>query len=266
MNDKLSSILTSALFFAILAMMSAQSFSLELKCPCFFDVYAGYDAQIRQMPFKKNFGSNIFKGNRYEGHNIFFGIKYNEYVGIEIGFENSRIKNIHNSYMRPGDYLFGTEINLPHPGFDSVLNLVDAKSKIRGINLSLMGFIPIFNEKYNTQLIGSIGASSFKNKTVCTLTEIGEKSIILNDHYESVQIQRIETTTSYYKRRKTTLRLGTGIQHYTDHHLGLRALITWEKTNRMSIRGVDANSNKLVNEHVKFKDSLIYHIGAFIPF
>jgi hypothetical protein len=243
--------------------MSTQTLASE-HCYC-IDAYTGIDAQARRMPFQKKFGGDVFQHRYYPELNMFAGFKFNDYVGLEAGYEFSKHQKKTKKVL-PGEIVFGVPIPSLDLRFNNVTNTTRTCSKINGFNINLMGFLPIFCEEYNTQLIGSVGAASLRLKTRNTVTEIGEQTMMLVNPVEIVPIQRILVNRTQYKKHKATFRVSTGIQHITMYCLGIRALITWENTNKLSTQGVDGATGRAMREQVKLKNSLIYKLGTFIPF
>ena len=50
--------------------------------------YVGFDAQVRRMSFKGGFGNNLLQHHSPQG-NLYAGVKFNEYVGVEAGYETT---------------------------------------------------------------------------------------------------------------------------------------------------------------------------------
>jgi hypothetical protein len=227
------------------------------------DAYGGSETILRKMRFKKNFGSKVFQDPIYTEFNFFIGCKLNQYFGIEAGYELSDTK-IHSKRAQNGSLLFGSRLVDSHAGFDSITNFVHSRSEIQGINLNLMTFLPIVSGK-NLNLIGSVGLGYLKSNTKCNLAEIGESNINLDDGL-NIPVQKFVLTESIYKNRVITIRASTGIQYLARRDFGIRCLVGWENTHKIKIRGVDGFTGKKINEHAKFKDSITYRIGFFIPF
>ncbi len=252
----------SLLLLAASAFISTQALALECFC---IDSYVGIDAQARRMPFKKNFGDNVLQHRYYPELNTFVGIKFNDYLGFEAGYEFSKHQKNTKSVL-PGQVVFGAPIAEPDPRFNNVTNTSRTCSKINGFNINLMGFLPIFCEEYNTQLIGSAGMASLKLRSRNTIMEIGNQTLTLQNPTEIVPVQRVEINTSYYKSRKWTFRASTGIQYLTPYWVGVRALISWENTDKFKPQGIDLNSGRKMSEYAKLKNSLIYRLGVYVPF
>jgi hypothetical protein len=226
------------------------------------DAYAGAEPTFRKMIFKKNFGSNIFKDPLYTEINVFIGCKINKHFGVEAAYEFSDSK-VQSKNAHRGLFLFGNKLIHSATGFDSVTNSIHARSKIDGFNINLIGYLPIVTE--NVNLIGLAGVGYLRSNTMCNLTEIGETNILLEDGL-NVPVQRCVLTEGRYKNRIMTIRASMGIQYLINKNFGIRALAGWENTHKIKIQGKDTSTRNKVNEYAKFKDSVMYRIGFFVPF
>lgn len=243
--------------------IALSSISYAIEGDDSLDFYAGSELNIRRMRFKKNFGNKIFKDPFYKELNVFIGRKINKYLGLEVGYELSNTK-VQSKNIQNGSFLFGCKLIDTCPGFDSITNTIRSRSKIEGFNISLMGLLPIAHEE-KLNLIGSIGLCHLKSNTTFTLTEVGETNIVLSDEL-NIPVQRIARTESKYKDNIVTIKASTGVQYLTTRNFGIRGLVTWENTHKIKIQGVDRKTLQKSNDRAKFKDSITYRIGFFIPF
>lgn len=226
--------------------------------------YLGIDAQMRHMGFDKNFGGNVLKKRQPQG-NVFLGLKYRECVAVEFGYEFTRTQRRARRYD-VGNSVFGQTF-LPVPlGFSSTQES-HVSSKLYGWNINLVGFFPILCGENNLQLVGSIGMARLKSKTrdafISTVTEpdrFSDPLIFPNATQTITDFDRF-----HYKRRKTVLRLGTGLQHMMSDCLGIRALINWEHTDKIKARGRNVTTHMVSPRKTKLKNSVNYGIGIFIP-
>lgn len=251
------------LSFILIPGIAYNSLSYAFEGSYNIDAYAGAETSIRKMRFKNNFGNNIFQDPLYTELNFFVGYKINKYFGMEVGYSLSETK-INSKNAKNGLFLFGNPLIYSNSELDKITNLIHSRSKIEGSNINLMGFFPIASEK-NINLIGSVGMGYLKSNTMCNITEIGEKNIVLDDGL-TVPVQKTAFTESIYKNSVITIRASTGIQYITKHNFGIRALVGWENTHKVKIQGKDRITGNKVSEHAKFKDSITYRIGFFVPF
>ncbi len=227
------------------------------------DGYAGLEAKIRKMEFKKNFGKNVFEDSKYESLNTFAGFKLNKYFGVEVGYELSDNKT-QARYIKNGKCINGFSLLDKDKEFDSLNNFFNSRSKVSGFNIDLMGFLPI-NDSKCLNMICAAGLGYLKSEIKYDLFEIAEKNITLHDMY-NVTVQRFAHTRSKYKARASIIRLSYGIQYTTSSGFGVRALAGWENTHKIKMQGKDRDTGEKVNEYAKFKDSITYRIGFFVPF
>lgn len=107
--------------------------------------YIGMDAKWYHMPFKKGFGDNLTKSNYPQG-NAFFGVKLNEFLGVEAGYAAAGTKT-RNAILRDGSTLFGQLVEpdpitgAPTPAFGTT-----TQTKLKGFNVNLVGFLPVSEE------------------------------------------------------------------------------------------------------------------------
>jgi hypothetical protein len=228
----------------------------DTKNPLSLISYVGIDAQIRHMDFEKNFGGNILQ-HRYPQANIFAGVKFNDYFGIEGGYTFS--KKQHSTRLhQPTDLVFGEVLPAINPSLISQVNQSRASSKISGWNANLMGYLPIFCKEDNTQLIGSIGFASLKSR-------VHQLRITRNVFPEPfAPLSNTFTDTTYLKKHKAVLRLGAGMQHMVCDNVGLRFLAAWENTSKLKAYG--QNPARVSVAISKPQNSFHYGLGAFGTF
>jgi hypothetical protein len=236
-----------SLFVAPIILMAANSsvlasdFSAHNLTP-----YVGIDVQFRQMSFDKNHGNNVFRKNYPQG-NVYAGLKFNDYIGVEAGFEGTN-KRSRNARLFVGQYSIGGD---PVPTIPGVTTFEDSitTAKIHGPHINVVGTFPILDDS-DLALIGSVGISRLKVslKYKATQDEAGPLSIIRT-----------------FAKRKSILRLGGGIQHMITDCVGVRGMVTWQNTAKFK-----HISAKEVATHpsgfAKLKNSFSYGLGVFINF
>jgi hypothetical protein len=212
-----------------------------------FDVvpYVGADAQRRSMEFKQDYGKNLTKQNYPQG-NVYLGLKLNQYVGLEVGYEFTKT-------LKKSTTANGTEIRFGQVFFPDIdtINGFDTKTKIRAFHGNIVGFLPI-SEQYCLQLIGSVGVARAKIKIV-----------------HDVPIENNIPNTAFaadhrvFSKSKWIPKIGLGLQHMVTCQLGVRAMAGWEGTNRFKdIKPTNVTST-LVG---RTKDSFNFGVGLFYNF
>jgi hypothetical protein len=206
----------------------------DFYCP---QLYVGADAEVRKMKFDNNYGGNIYK-DEYPQGNVYLGIKGNEYIGIEAGWEASRTRR-RQVFLPAGSILFG----LPQK-FEARYNVI---VRLRGLHTSLIGFFPVWQNP-DFKLIMAIGVTNLKIKLENTITEIANTPFAADIKFGS---------------SKNVLRLMTGVQYMFNNCFGIRANVRWENTSKFkNIEPI----RFLSNETVRTKDSIIYGLGVVFQF
>lgn len=235
-------------------------------CDLCLTPYLGVDAKIRHMDFQKDFGRTLLK-NHYPQTNFFAGLKFNQYVGVEFGYEASK-KKFHSVQHDNSNIVFGVPLAQADPPYvPRIDNVTYNSSKISGVNANLVGFLPIDCEDNSLQLIGSIGVSQLKIKTKRTLETTFFDAVFHPDTGDITGFQpTIEHFDTHYKKRKTMLRVTGGVQNMLTDCIGVRALITWENTAKLKAPGIRVSTKERVEGFTKPKNSLSYGLGMFITF
>lgn len=234
--------------------------------------YAGIDAQMRHMGFDKNYGGNVLRKTYPQG-NVFFGLKFKEYVGVEFGYEFSKTQRHARTY-HAGDTIFGQRlVAASSPLLLSQDFSGHTASRTYGWNFNLVGFFPVLCGDNNLQLIGSLGFARLKLKVhhLITNTTVSLNSFAfqlpLDPRIRQPLTQTISESTNY-KHRKNIFRIATGVQHMWGDCLGIRALITWEHTAKLQVKKNQnaVTASGLILTQAKPQNSLLYGVGVFIPF
>lgn len=230
-----------------------------------FAPYAGVDAQIRHLDFKKNFGGNALKKNYPQG-NFFAGFKFHEYVGLEFGYTVSEKKTAHVRHDN-ADIVFGAPLAQPRPLIPSVGSSSHSSAKIKGWNANVVGFFPILCEDDSLQLLGSIGVAQLKVKIKHTLTTTFN-AIDGTQDIDIIDTDLLNSTPNkkFHKKYKPLLRISGGIQNMLTNCIGVRALVTWENTAKLKTAGRDVASGVTTLTMIKPKSSVNYGLGIFWSF
>lgn len=213
--------------------------------------YAGVDAQVRHMSFQKKFGGNVLKKNYPEG-NFFAGLKFNDYIGIEAGYEVSKKKSRANPLNNTDIVLGAGLINDPLVTYKN-----SASTKIHGWNLNLSGYLPIFCEDNSLNLIGSVGLAQLKlrirERLTLTIQEPGETPVSFERNVHLLK----------HNKHKAVLRLAGGAQYMITDCVGVRGLVTFENTSKLKTPGISSTHSALI---AKPKNTFIYGLGIFTSF
>ncbi len=204
--------------------------------------YVGADAQVRRMDFKGGFGDNLLQHHSPQG-NVYAGIKFNDCVAIEAGYEATRTRT-RDVTLHTGGVAAGGVI--PAVGSPAVFK---SKMKIKGPHVDLVGFYS-FREDLPVQLLGSVGVSFFKGTVERNGVSMGTPPTP----------GRIRTLSA----RKPVLRLVGGLEYKWDCHLGARATIGLVKTSKLVIFSKDGFTGTA--PEIKPKDSTVYGLGVFWVF
>lgn len=204
--------------------------------------YIGVDAQVRRMDFKGGYGNNLLRHHSPQG-NAYAGLKLNEWLGLEVGFE-STITRSRLSTLTNGDLAAGTPIEaLMSP------SVFRSKMKIKGPHVEVVGFYS-FYEGSPCQLLASVGASFLKGT-------------IERQTLSSFNIPR--STVRTLSARKRILRLGAGLQYMLGKHLGARVTVGWENTSKMVIYSNDQRPCRFLPE-IKPKNTAVGGLGLLWAF
>lgn len=213
------------------------SSSLSYASDVYLKPYLGIDAQFRFMSFREGFGAKNFR-NRYPQANIFGGLKFCDYLGIEAGYFSS-VDLTRNSTFGPN------EVNLGVSEFPASINSIGS-SRIQGWHINLMGYVPI-SEEYCLTALGYIGASQSKVTLRYIVTEIAGEQ---------------EDFTANFSQTKTIMRAGLGLQHMISNCIGVRGIVGWEDTSKFNAIRSPVDPNLLV----KLKSSVVLSFGIFAIF
>jgi hypothetical protein len=202
-------------------------------------VYSGFDVQMRNMGFKKGYGDNTFE-KQYPQGNLFVGLMFNEFFGLELGYEKTLNKSRHTSFAG-GDVLLG---NVAPAGTSGKFQ---SKGQIFGPNFNIVGIYQLCQE-YPIEIFGSVGAAFLTAKFDRNLVEFMGRSV---------------SSLRTFDREKTVWRVGAGIQYLLAGCLGFRANVGWENTSQISLYTREVLANP---PQIKLQDSLLFGLGLFYIF
>ena len=215
-----------------------------------FSPYVGADAQWRHMNFNGGLGDNLFRHDYPQG-NFFAGIKLNDYLGIEAGYE-STVKKTRTVHLGAGDVSAGAVL-IPGTTVQYA-----STAQVKGLHANLVGSFPI-SEEYRLKLIGMVGVAQLKAHLKRTATLATVRGNLRNP--TAIFPNGVTTT---FKRRKNVLRLVGGVEHMFCDNWGVRATVTWENTHKLNAYG---NPQPIVGStQVKENNSVAYGLGVFVTF
>lgn len=233
-----------------LVMLSACSFSSivmanEAPCPpCDYFVvpvspYVGINGGIRHMSWPNNFGGNLYK-REYPEADFYLGAKFNDYWGLQAGYKTTTKRAITPS-VGVGDTALG------NPVLNQQNHITHAQFK--GWHGELVGYLPscLLDCVY---LFGTIG---FTNYRLYQTDDIRENNFVPF---------RAGVFGVTFKKTKTILSLGTGLEFKLDNRLSLRANFGWDNTARF--KSLTATDSSLFTSHLQLKNSYSYGVGIIL--
>jgi len=228
-NKKLALLATPALILAASAATANHGWGVM--------PYVGADAEWRHMNFQNGFGDNLFRHDYPQG-NLYAGLKFNDYVAVEAGYEATARKT--RAVTLGAGSLSGGAVLPLNVQFHST-------GQIKGPHANLVGFLPLCDQ-YRLELIGMVGVARLKANFV--RTAVASNGTAISPSY-----------TTFIKR-KSVLRLGGGIQQMITECWGIRAMLKWENTKKLDRMGAIENSLASLRP----KNSFIYSLGTFLTF
>ena len=193
-------------FFALLSSISATGHSGEYP----IGHYIGVEAKLRHVPFEKNFGHNIFRENFPEG-NVFFGLKFNDHLGLEIGYSQTTSRKMNTSIIGPETIL---GLSLPAGRAE----IFTTTAQMNALSISLMGFIPL-NDNFEVLCGMGMNRTHVKLSYQPTANANGQLS-------PNVAQARLRD----FSKNKYIMQAKVGLQYWLTQNISLRTLVGWENT------------------------------------
>jgi len=195
--------------------------------------YGGVDFGMQNVGFKAGYGDNVFKKHLPKG-NLFAGVKFNDYVGLEGGYETTLQGKRDVRLNHPYSYL----------GFNSIAGewlKIHSKTKMSGFHLGVTGDYPFFSNSLS--LIGYVGIKKTRLKLISNI-------------YQDANVPSQSAIDELNQNNtKTLFRLSAGLQYFLNEHFGVRVLGSWENTSRFQ------PTDKDVMFRAKLKNSVNYSVG-----
>jgi hypothetical protein len=193
------------------------------------------------MKYMEGMGDNLFKPKSPQG-NIYAGLRLNDYVGIEAGYETTPMRT-RGVEIQAGERSLGLSPMLPPEKHLT-------KSKIKGWHGAIIGFFPIVDRADGKlEAMGYIGTIRLKvfNQDILFANKSGPLNIL--------------TTSRTFVSRKSLLKLGAGFQ-YTVNHTGFRFMLGYENSKRFN--RMAPNENAKSQKRLGIKNSFLMGIGFFV--
>jgi hypothetical protein len=210
------------------AMLAAGTAAADMDMD--FRPFVGVDYLQAWMPGTKGtingdtFNTQDQVPKSYPGATVYFGAKFMDYMGVEIGADWSGRKK-RTSLDADGDSL-------------------TVQVKRKAFHADLLGFLPM-NECFD--LLGFLGIGWVKPTLTGTFTEAGTTVA--------------QTATFGSTKSTAVVRLGVGASYMVTDMIGLRAKAGWENTKRLKI---SETINGVTSSFKPFKDTVSLSLGAFV--
>lgn len=210
--------------------------------------YGGIDVGIQNLKFESGYGDNLFKKHLPKG-NIFVGVKFNDYFGVEGGYESTLERKKELNIYGNHSYLGTNQVNL-----STDYNNYSIKTKVSGWHAGITGEYPLFlrgTQKNPLSLLGYIGIKNTKLKLQSTLNYTQFVDPMLGRVIEN------QTHALNQNNKKTILRLAAGLQYFFHENFGIRILGEWEQISKIK----PTNQGNPNFYQAKLKNSINYSIG-----
>lgn len=206
----------------------------------FLKPYGGVDVGMQHFGFKKGYGDNLFK-KQLPKVNIFAGIKFNEYFGVEAGYE-STIVGKRESTLVAGDSNLGVT-------FRGQTIVYSSRTKISGGHLGLTGEYKL--DKLGLSNLSAIGYVGLKHTNVKLARNRLKVNGSPNTSFEIVGNDS----------KKMLIKVSGGLQYFINNHIAVRALVGWENTSKIKPHSYTASG---LFSNVQLKNSLHYSLGIIL--
>ncbi len=180
----------------------------------------------------------------YPTSNLYFGIRFYPQFGIELGYEAAKLGKKDNTFNQ-GQTFFGNNVS----GVQTVSSI-----RFAIWHIDFCYFYPISPAYEDIDLFASIGLGEVQTSLNLTASPNtpGTVAAALNN----MQLQRT-----------SILRVRIGAEYMSTSYLGIRALVGYDGTNKIKVKGVPAVQLHGFNVLTEpFKDSLYVSLGLIFKF
>ena len=208
------------------------------------EYYIGFDAKKRRMHYEKNLGSNIMPKIIPE-YGVFAGVKFNEYFGLEFGYEWSK-KVTAKAAGKEGDTILNIQTREDEEHHHTLLY------KRTGYKLHVIFYTPtlIANKAIN---INAFIAAGYSWQRIFFHNNLLIKSYVPEPD-ENLRQQNLVTS----KRTFIIPELKTGLDFTVNTRIHIRPYLGWSRTAKLP-RFEDDYPNKDIYS-LKHKNSFTYGI------
>lgn len=204
--------------------------------------YGGVDVGMQHFGFKSGYGDNLFKKRLPKG-NIFVGLKFNDYFGIEGGYETT-VNARRRATLSPGEINLGIQVPAGYT-FNHTTRIKSA-----GLHIGITGEYAFTKFNNNLSIFGYAGIKRTKIQLTRNINSINGGTAsgmnYLNHNHEN---------------SKNIARISGGLQYSLCNHVKLRALVGWENTSKLKAYSFNSNNDRI---EAKLKNSVSYTLGILL--
>lgn len=210
----------------------------------------GIDVGVKRQSFNNAFGEQHFRQD-YPESNLYFGVKFHPYVGMEVGYQ-SVYRQQRWQYYDEGFGVLGSSATLPG-GLEQRTFSSDVHGQ--GWNISLLGYWPVC-PKTKTELMLALGMAWQK---------LYYSTVVALDDNPATPLAMWDSDT------RAMFRAGVGIRQMITKHFGSRLQVFWEDTSKLSATfpvpvgqgGVSTPTTPADNYTVRPRDNYSVLLGFF---
>lgn len=206
--------------------------------------YIGANIGTKKLRFEPGYGDNLFEESLLLG-NLFAGFKFNDYFGIEGGYENT-IKNKRTSVLFMGDTNLGLKLLVNSAKYISKIQLYSK-------HLGIIGTYPInsLGTNNNISIICYIGIKKMTAK-------LSRDRIELNSQpsYDFIKLDQ--------NCNKNIVMFYFGTESYINKHFTIRIVLGWENTAKIRPFSINPSANGQSITTAKLKNALSYGVGIIL--
>lgn len=206
------------------------------------DPYIGVNAKWRHVKWEKTRGDDVFNKNLPEG-DVYAGIQFCDYLAIEGGYEAT--SRVSRNVVATTQFLT-FPLTLPPESFTT-------KVQLKGWHADIVGLIPVWDDCLS--ILGSLGMASLK-----AYHQIYETADSVGPFPDDLIASSLRT----FKKHKSVLKWGVGLQQMLTNCAGVRLMYNWEQTSKFRNLRPQGFPNSVLR--VSMGNSQGVGLGVFILF